>query len=77
MRMNGMKNDCKAWLSARDTYDWANRDGSSWPCSTLSDHRIMVEVSNGDLVDIMIDGKSADCDGHELDAILSDFGIRG
>jgi hypothetical protein len=77
MRIIGEKNDCKAWLSARDTENWANRPGSSWPCSTVSGKRIMVEVSHGDLVDIWINGKWGECSGYELDAILLDFGIRG
>lgn len=76
MRKAGEKNNCRAWLSASDTEGWATRPGKSWPCSTVGGHRIMVEISNGDLVDFTIDGKSGDVDGHELDAILADFGVR-
>jgi hypothetical protein len=77
MRKTGETGNCKVWLSARDTYDWAHRPGASWPCSTLSDHRIMAEVQGDNLVDFTIDGKMGDCDGNELDAILADFGARG
>ncbi len=63
-------------LSARETYDWAHRPDCSWPCSTLSDRRVVVEVDSNGLCDIAIDGKypdeSQDYDGHELDAIVSD-----
>lgn len=79
MRKTGTKNECRAWLSARDTEDWANRPGSSWPCSTLAGKKVFVEVSRGDLVDIRVNGSinAADnVDGHELDAILQDFDIR-
>ena len=76
MRIVGKLNDCTAYLSAADTYQWAHRAGESWPCSTLSGHRVRVEVSRGDLVDFALDGRAGDCDGVELDAILSDYGIR-
>lgn len=58
------------WLSARDTYNWANKPDASWPCSTLADEAIRVEVdSNG-----LCDGKFPDdCDGNELDAIVADY----
>ena len=77
MRKQGEKNHCKAWLSAWDTEKWATRTGNSWPCSTLRGCRLFVDIMNGDLVDITIDGKYGDCDGHELDAMLDDLGIRG
>jgi len=64
----------KLWLSRRDTYDWAHRPGTSWPCSTLSDHRLFAEFDNGDLVDYTIDnqgGVNVDC--QEFTAITDDF----
>ena len=78
MRKQGKTSDCKVWLSASDTYEWAHRPGKSWPCSTLSGHRIMAEIAGDDLVDLTIDGKfpGDDIDGNELDAILADFGAR-
>jgi len=61
------------WLSARDTYDWAHKPGARWPCSTLSDHRAMVQVDTNGLCDLTIDGKDeGDIDGNELDAIVAD-----
>ena len=78
MRKQGNKGDCVIWLSARDTSDWASRPGESWPCSTLAGHRLCATVQGDDLVDLTIDGRyDLDCDGHELDAILADFGARG
>ena len=61
------------WLSRSDTYDWAHRPGNSWPCSVLSDHRVVVCVDRNGLVDRAIDGKTdMDCDNAELMAIVSD-----
>jgi hypothetical protein len=37
----------------------------------------MAIIMGDDLVDLTIDGKSGDCYGNELDAILADFGFRG
>ena len=63
----------KLWLSANDTFKWAHRAGNSWPCSFLSDKRVFVEYdSNGDLIDIAINGKIVDCDSNELNAIIKD-----
>ena len=63
----------KIWLSARDTYAWANnRPGASWPCSQLSGHRLFAEFDDGDLVDMTIDGKDRDCDVNEFSAITDD-----
>jgi hypothetical protein len=60
-------------LSARDTYDWAHRSGAAWPCSTLSDHRVMVCVDSNGLCDFTLDGRTdGDVDGNELDACVSD-----
>ena len=62
------------WLSSSDTYNWATRPGESWPCSDLRGNRVFVEFdSAGDLVDLAINGKGADVDGHELSACVSDF----
>jgi len=63
----------KLWLSANDTYNWAHRACKSWPCSQLSDNRVFVELYDGDLVDLAINGKMTDCDGNELNAIVQDF----
>ena len=66
------------WLSARDTYDWANKPGASWPCSFLSNRRVVaVFEDNGDLVDLAIDGGRGDqdCPADEFNAIMADFGM--
>ena len=61
-------------LSANDTYNWAHRSGSSWPGSTLSDHRVLAIFDTNGLVDLAIDGKDAPdwIDGNELSAICAD-----
>jgi hypothetical protein len=67
-------NGVKLWLSANDTYKWATRPGSAWPCSELSGHRLFAEFAKGgDLIDMAIDGKSADCSADEFNAITNDF----
>lgn len=64
----------KIWLSANDTYNWTHRTGKSWPCSTLSDKRLFIELEDSDLVDLIINGKNnIDCDAHELNAMIEDF----
>ena len=74
MRTMKYDNTVKVWLSANDTYNWANRASAGWPCSTLSDKRVFAEFDNGDLVDLSIDGSSnADCDVDELNAIMADL----
>lgn len=62
----------KLWLSARDTYNWANRAGASWPCSMLADKRVFVEFDRNGLCDLGINGHRTDCSVHELNAIVSD-----
>ncbi len=59
-------------LSASDTYAWARKPGAAWPCSECRNNRIMVSVDGNGLCDFTMNGKSADMDGTELDAIVSD-----
>jgi len=62
------------WLSANDTYNWANKPDGKWPCSVLSGRRLYAEFDkSGDLVDMIIDGQRPDCPADEFDAITSDF----
>ena len=64
----------KIWLSANDTYNWAHKDGASWPCSQLSGHMLFAEFDSNNLVDYSIDGKDGvDIDVCEFNAIMSDF----
>jgi hypothetical protein len=74
MRIKKSDQGTQLWLSAIDTYDWANRIGNAWPCSELSGHRLYAEFDkDGDLVDCTIDGRSKDCSANEFNAITSDF----
>lgn len=59
-------------LSAEDTYRWATRAGASWPCSQLRGNRVAVTVDRNGLCDLSFNGRDADIDGNELDAIVSD-----
>ena len=68
----------KIWISATETDAWADGElhGSGrWPCSTLRGKRLFCEFDRqGDLVDFTLNGRSdADCDGHEFNALASDF----
>ena len=80
MKLNKHKPEGKVrsytlWLSANDTYVWAHRPGSSWPCSSLSSHRCIVYVDGNGLFDMTIDGKDIDnhdVPGDELEAIVAD-----
>ncbi len=64
------------WLSAADTWAWANRPGACWPCSTIAGRRLFAEFDGrGDLVDVAVDGKRGEddgVDGNEFSAITSD-----
>ncbi len=63
------------WLSKNDTYRWSRRVGCSWPCSSLRNKALRVDVDSNGLCDLAINGKSGegeDCDGNELDAIIAD-----
>lgn len=76
MRIKKSDQGIQLWLSANDTYNWANKIGASWPCSDLSGHRLYAEFGKtGDLVDYTytIDGKTEYCPQNEFDAITSDF----
>lgn len=79
MKLHRTEHGCTIWLSARETAAWASRPGSSWPCSFLSGRRLFAELeSNGDLVDLSIDGGRGDqdCPANELGAILDDHGAH-
>ena len=62
------------WLSARDTYDWAHKPGASWPCSTLSDKRLVAVFDSNGLCDLAVDGRDAAYDivAHEVSAMIAD-----
>ena len=58
------------WLSRRETYDWA----ASWPCSELSDKRLVAVFDGGGLVGLSVNGAgSAGVLNDELTAIISDY----
>ena len=73
MRIKRIGQIIKLWLSANDTYNWAHKAGSVWPCSVLSGHRLFAEFDNGDLIDMVIDGRTKDCPADEFNAITEDF----
>ena len=64
----------KIWLSTNDTYKWAHRSGSGWPCSYLSNKRVFAEFDRlGDLVDFAINGSVKYCPSNEFNALIADF----
>lgn len=67
MKIEGDNNSYILRLSARETTAWA----SSWPCSTIAGKPLMVAVDSNGLYDL--NKAVGDPDGHELDAIVSDF----
>lgn len=77
MRIDNLGKTTRIWLSACETYRWANKAGAKWPCSFLSGKRLYAEFCRGDLVDLKIDGKIQDCPADELNAILDDHLTEG
>lgn len=66
----------KLWVSARETYAWANRPGNRWPCSQLSFRRFYAEFDTNGLCDFTLDGQglgSRDLDSNELTACCRDM----
>ena len=61
------------WLSARDTYNWANKAGARWPCSELCGNRFMACVDANGLCDFTLNGAGdIDVNGTELAACITD-----
>lgn len=78
MRFQDSGSGFALWLSARETYAWAHRTGSSWPCSFLEGRRLFVGFDRNGLCDLTIDGGRGDqdCPGDELSAIVADHAKR-
>jgi hypothetical protein len=66
------------WLSANDTYNWAHRPRHRWPCSTLSNKRLRIDVDNSGLSDLTVNGKPNldNIDAIEFDALVSHFTVN-
>jgi len=60
------------WLSASDTWAWANCPGSGWPCSSLAGRRVFVAYDRHGLHTVTLDGKPGDCCADELAACVAD-----
>ena len=74
MKVQISYNSVKLWLSANDTYNWADTAGASWPCSELADKRLFAEFDPNGLVDFTVNGKdSIDIPSDEFNALTSDF----
>lgn len=62
------------WVSARETYDWAHRSGSAWPCSVLSGSRFFAAFDTNGLYDLTVNGgEASDVPSDELSAIVADL----
>jgi len=75
LKIKKIGNTTKVWLSSSDTWRWANRTNAKWPCSTLADKRVYVELDkNKDIVEIKVNGRpKREVDGHELRCCLNDL----
>lgn len=73
MRIMITESSVKLWLSMRDTYNWATKPGACWPCSTVSNKHLFAEFDSNGLVDVALNGRAADIDGAEFNAVTSDF----
>lgn len=75
MKIKTFFNSRKIWVSRKDTSNWSNRAGNSWPCSTISGKSLFIETDKGDLVDLLVNGKpdKGDIDGWELSAFINDI----
>ena len=74
MRLQDSGDSLAMWVSTNDTYDWATRIGSAWPCSELSGHRFFAAFDTNGLVDLTVDGKDdSDIPCDELNAIVADL----
>lgn len=61
------------WINARETEQWARR----WPCSTLRGRRVVAAFDRNGLLEFAVDGRTNwDGDGHEFNALTSDFLAR-
>lgn len=61
------------WISASETYSWAHRSGSAWPCSQLSGHRVRATFDTNGLLDYAVDGRDCyDLDANEFNALIAD-----
>lgn len=62
------------WISADETYWWANESGNMWPCSQLAGHRVRATFDTNGLLDYAVDGGRYrdDIDGNEFNALIAD-----
>ncbi|HSG61883.1 MAG TPA: hypothetical protein VLA24_10695 [Pseudomonadales bacterium] len=72
MRTKINPNSFTVWLSRNDTYTWAHKTGAAWPCSMLSNKRVVASFDANGLYDFAVNGKGDDIDGNELSAIVAD-----
>ncbi len=61
-------------LTADDTTNWANKDGATWPCSTLSGAQLVAGFDQGGLIELSTDLEDEDTvDGNEFSAMIADL----
>jgi len=78
MRISERDNGYVMWLSARDTYAWANTPGTVWPCSKLAGHRCVIDVDRHGLCGLTFDGhQTGSVNESELIAIVTDHLPKG
>jgi hypothetical protein len=57
MRIKDNGSNVTIWVSAKDTYEWANEINNVWPCSELSGHRFVATFDSNGLLDLTVNGK--------------------
>ena len=76
MRIEIHDNTVSLWLSPRDTYNWAHKQGAWWPCSFLVGKRLFAQFDSGGLTEFRVNGgrnaREQDCPSDEFNAITSD-----
>lgn len=73
MKVQISNDNIKLWLSTDDTYDWAHKPGTSWPCSKLAGKRLFAEFDANGLVDYRVNGRyGIYIPSDEFNAITSD-----
>ncbi len=56
-----------------DTWNWAHRPDSCWPCSELAGHWIQAQWDKNGLTELIVSGQQLDVSVDEFNAFTSDM----
>lgn len=78
MKLVVKDNSFRLWLTADETYNWANKPNGVWPCSTISEHDLYVEYDEHGLLDYYFDNQNRgyQFDDNEFSAIITDHVVE-